>query len=234
MSCDIKIKKIRPGSVLLTLELSLNQAKELLRAIKSGKLRKHDVVNAELKRHQDMTWVGIDFGTSGISLVYVRSLPSKNLSEDDVKRMLKEKDFFDKKYNKQGRGLRHFYETEERYGEKLVIDYTTGLEWQQSGSGKVLYRNAEEYIRKTNEKYYAGFNDWRLPTLEEAMSLMEPEKKDNNLYIAPVFDYQQPVIWTADKSGSGSKWTVRFDPGSCLPLDFDDTPLHVRAVRKNE
>jgi hypothetical protein len=48
------------------------------------------------------------------------------------------------------------------HGEKLVIDLTTGLTWQQSGSlGWLNYSNAEKYIRGLNNKLFAG---WRLLT----------------------------------------------------------------------
>ena len=53
----------------------------------------------------------------------------------------------------------------------------------------------DEYIQKTNAETYGGYNDWRLPTLEEGMSLMEPGKK-NDLYISAQLDKSQIRIWT--------------------------------------
>ncbi|MCI0696781.1 DUF1566 domain-containing protein [candidate division KSB1 bacterium] len=85
--------------------------------------------------------------------------------------------------------MQHQYESIERDGENLVVDHTTGLTWQQSGSKRGLrYTEAELYVRDLNNHRFAGYNDWHLPTLEEAMSLIEPKRKNGVLHINPVFD----------------------------------------------
>ena len=59
---------------------------------------------------------------------------------------------------------------------KVVMDYATNLVWQQGGSSEYMeYEQAVNWVEELNRSGYAGFNDWRLPTLEEAMSLMERE-----------------------------------------------------------
>jgi hypothetical protein len=78
-------------------------------------------------------------------------------------------------------------------------------------------------------KGFAGYRDWRLPTLEEAMSLMEPERKE--LYINPVFDNRQRWIWTADLYSASVAWFVSFYLGHCISLDIGIYDYHVRAVR---
>jgi hypothetical protein len=161
--------------------------------------------------------------------ILLRSQPLDQLSIDEVQKMLREKDFFDRSWNNSGRGLRHEYEAIERQGEKSVIDHTTGLTWQQSGSPAITYTNAEKYIRDLNDKRFAGYNDWRLPTLEEAMSLMEP-KTHGNLYIDPVFNHNQTWIWTADKESAGRAWHVHFLDGTCDHDGLGDD-AYVRAVR---
>ena len=64
------------------------------------------------------------------------------------------------------------------------------------------FGEAEQHIRRLNEQKFAGYNNWRLPTLEEVMSLMKPAKRKGGLYayhIDPVFDQKQRDVWTADK-----------------------------------
>jgi hypothetical protein len=157
-----------------------------------------------------------------------RSNPAAGLQVEDVKSMLKKYGFFDSNYHTEGKGISHLYELREREG--VVIDHATGLMWQQSGSSNYLtYADAEKYIRDLNNQRFAGYNDWRLPTLEEAMSLMEP-KKHGELYLDPVFDRKQTWIWTADKYSASSAWSVLFAYGYCSH-DALHGDYYVRGVR---
>lgn len=92
-------------------------------------------------------------------------------------------------------------------------------------------------IKKLNQNGFAGFSDWRLPTLEEAMSLMEPRKK-NDLYINPIFDSKQRRIWTTDHipGDARSVWVILFNWGYCHGYAFDRNELYisVRAVRSEQ
>jgi hypothetical protein len=161
--------------------------------------------------------------------IQLRSQPRESLSEKEVQAMLKERGFFDRDRNKKGKGLLHQFEKIDQQGEKLVIDHATGLTWQQSGSPDTrTYAEAEKYIRELNDERFAGYSDWRLPTLEEAMSLMEP-KKHGEMYIDPIFDNTQRYIWTADKFSAGAAWYVIFLDGGCYHSSLGS--YFVRAVR---
>ena len=119
----------------------------------------------------------------------------------------------------------------ERQRESLIIDENSGLTWQQSGfSADLTLEQAHDYTNELNRNNHAGYTDWRLPTLEEAMSLVEPTTSRDGLYINPIFDKKQKWIWTADKNSASRAWYVYFGSGLCNFNDIDYY-YHVRAVR---
>ena len=134
--------------------------------------------------------------------------------------------------------INHDYNLKTIGGNKVVVDNTTGLMWHQSGSDdKMKWYEAHEWIKKLNKGSwlskggYAGYCDWRLPTVEEAASLLEPSKK-NGLYIAPVFSSKQSFIWASDRHGSMVAWYVGFISGSVSRVYYDSNC--VRPVRSVE
>lgn len=112
-----------------------------------------------------------------------------------------------------------------------MLDATTSLMWLRSGSRiHVPYDRAAEFVNILNAKNFAGYNDWRLPTLEEAMSLLAAAKFDNDLFIDPLFDPKQVWIWTSDVYPDGSAWRVFLNEGYCGYYDAKSRS-YVRAVR---
>ncbi len=152
------------------------------------------------------------------------------LSHEAVDTMIVEKGFFDIRKNPSGGGFSNWFELQKN--DSVIVDNTSGLMWQRSGSVKLMsYDQTKTYIDSLNENNFANYSNWRLPTLEEAMSLMESQKADNGLYIAREFDNKQPWIWTSDKSKHPTPaWVVLFTSGYC-----DGTHVnfrcYVRAVR---
>ena len=93
-------------------------------------------------------------------------------------------------------------------------------------------KEAQNYIQILNYKKYAGYSDWRFPTLEEAMSLVEPTENKDRYLINPIFDKKQWWIWTADKESGWPKWVVNFREGYCRPYGYKPKlGYYVRAVR---
>ncbi len=135
----------------------------------------------------------------------------------------------------------------------IIIDHTTGLMWQQSGSDSFMfYENALTYIEELNTEQFAGYHDWRLPTVPELMSLLTfqipivskcilyvklewPRIADwlglsGHVCISPVFDREQLCCFSADTRGDDSfhePYGVDFYYGR---LD-SDSHSYVRAVR---
>ncbi len=168
--------------------------------------------------------------------ISLRHFPNDSLSEIEVWVMLKRYDFYCAEYawsktycNPQGKGLTNDFE--KQHNGLIVFDRATGLMWQHSGSQDwMIYADVEKYICALNDQRFAGYADWRLPTLEEVMSLMMP-KRHGDLHIDLVFDQTQKLIWTADKESVGSAWVVNFSSGYCLIHPVDSSDYFVRAVR---
>lgn len=160
-----------------------------------------------------------------------RDKPEIGLSPEVVQIMLKDKGLFDSRKNSSGYGLSHVFEMQN--GGTVVYDHASGLMWQRSGSqDDVNYEKARNYILKLNREQFAGYNDWRLPTLEEALSLMESVKKNGSLHIDTIFDPHQARIWTSDFRKDSMVWIVRFDSGYC-DYAYNDGNINysVRTVR---
>jgi hypothetical protein len=122
----------------------------------------------------------------------------------------------------------------------VVVDNATGLMWHQSGSDDYVdWDEAKEWVEDLNsEEGYAGYQDWRLPTVDEAVSLLESSQINGDLYIDPVFSKNQRWTWTGDKSeyedGSEAACCVDFDDGSVNWYYILNCLFYVRPVRSVE
>ncbi len=157
--------------------------------------------------------------------IHLRS-QAKQLSDKDVKSMLTKHGFFDRIWNKTGAFANDFVDN----GDGTVTDRATGLMWQKDGSPDgMTWANAKEYINTLNRKRFAGYSDWRLPTIEELASLMKSSRTKGNLYIDPIFSEKQMFCWSADTFGPEMAWYASFKSGMIRHVYHFF--YHVRAVR---
>jgi hypothetical protein len=151
--------------------------------------------------------------------------------------------------------FQHEYERKTLEEGNVVVDRATGLMWQQYGSKEAMDRSeATDYIRQINQERFAGFADWRLPTVEELASLLEPSGRNDRVYIHEFF-FPLLWCWTADdvtvqrKSGElnfrgKEKYPdalkfydvailIDFSAGAIITTEtvYGNTKFHVRAVR---
>ena len=126
--------------------------------------------------------------------------------------------------------ISHSYGLKLVNNDNVVIDHATGLMWHQPGSdNKMEWEKAKKWVRELNVRGHFGYNDWRLPTLEEAASLLESDET-NGLYIDPVFSSKQEWLWTCDEYGQVGAWGVYFGSGLVFWVNFDSS-FYVRPVR---
>jgi hypothetical protein len=171
---------------------------------------------------------------------------SKKLIEKDIKKMFARYDFYDDNLNWRGSFANDFVDN----GDGTITDKATGLMWQKSGSSRAKgWKRAQTYVKRLNRAQFAGYSDWRWPTIEELASLMEREKV-NGVHIDPVFDSKQKTCWSADSNLIGGEgrtgsevWIGNFAQGAMQIRPWSksqnlitlypqfDASFYIRAVR---
>ncbi|MGE5340788.1 MAG: caspase family protein [Candidatus Omnitrophota bacterium] len=125
------------------------------------------------------------------------------LTPDEVVKMVREKGFYDSDYNPNIK-VKKTLESLTINGEKVILDFSTGLMWHPDGSTK------NQWLKKLNETGYAGYKDWRLPTLEEAASLLIP---NSFIYINPLFSLRGTMLTSDPDSSNVDIWMIDFLEG---------------------
>lgn len=153
----------------------------------------------------------------------------KVMSEEDVKSMLKARDFYDRRWRRSG-GFPNRFELKTVGEHKVVVDRASNLTWHQSGSElPLIFEDVKPWLETLNRERYAGYTDWRLPTLEEALTLMEKKPVDR-FHIDPLFSTQQYSMWSGDYYTEVRVWGVSFNYGRVFKVLLGETDF-IRPVR---
>lgn len=130
--------------------------------------------------------------------------------------------------------LRNQFESVVLGEDKVVNDHSTGLMWQQGEPDtRFSWKEAEAYIAQVNAEEFAGFSDWRLPTVEELASLLT-SSQNGDFYISDTFEKTGLLgTWTSDiaKDAVGGAWFVSFMDGKPMEGNRLAGLGHVRLVR---
>jgi hypothetical protein len=91
--------------------------------------------------------------------------------------------------------------------------------------------DTDAFVKAVNDEVYCGFNDWRMPTDEELIGLLQSERRD----IAIDMDYfprtQPGLYWTSSLADDPRfAWYVSFGKGY-HDLNHKDSARYVRLVR---
>jgi len=159
----------------------------------------------------------------------VRSKP-KDLEKLEIEAMLKSHNFFESEMNDSG----YFENILVDNKDGTITDLKTGLMWQKSGTeGLIKPGEINSYIKNFN-KTNSGYDDWRLPTIEELSTLIEV-KKNNALCISQLFDSTQFKCYSSDKMKKDRKLRLYVDfKEARIRYTMDDNYLRVvRSVKKD-
>ncbi len=140
------------------------------------------------------------------------TLPStaKIIDDDEMAAIIVKWNFFDNELNSDGQFDNYLVQPDDH---ETVVDLRTGLMWQRGGLDINSIRTINRQIGELERDGFAGFHDWRLPTMEEAMSLLEPQKNSKGLYLHPCFYKQHAFVFVDAQRKPGGFWFVDFKQG---------------------
>lgn len=126
-------------------------------------------------------------------------------------------------------------------GDGTITDENTCLMWEQKTNDNSIHdrdntyswANAQSvFIAGLNAANFANYNDWRLPTVTELMSILNYENR--NPAIAGTFvNTRSSNYWTSttNAASTGQAWCVNFNYGGHTRNNGKGNSNYVRAVR---
>lgn len=118
---------------------------------------------------------------------------------------------------------------------KIVIDWITGLQWQDDesvGTTRLSWEDAIDYCENTLA--LGGWNDWRMPNSNELFSILDSSRRgpaiDTSVFVNTHTSYE----WSSTTKDSDREiaWQALFNTGLFLPLGNKvNVAGYVRCVR---
>jgi hypothetical protein len=142
----------------------------------------------------------------------VRREPA-SFTEDEVAGLVRQHNYYDSQLNPGGAAESYLVDNGDH---ATATDLVTGVTWQLGGCDITSIKRVRAYIEELNRDRFAGHDDWRLPTLDEALSLMKPAKNTKGLHLHQAFSSEQPFIFVADERRPGGYWFVDYKQGAAF------------------
>lgn len=226
-ACSIEAKSLKKGEVYRSLdgevievissrEVEISKDSKIILGrydFKGDKLRiVATLMGTQMVRYYLLTEEGLKDEKSGevyYSKTALAALEEKRKRAEEEKRKAKARRFKDN-------------------GNGTVTDNDTKLMWRQGEGGKMAWDSAIAYCKNLS---LAGYNDWRLPNIEELKSIIDVEEKPaiNKTYF-PNANASNYWSSTTYEFYSSHAWYVPFYYGS---VHYEDKSysLYVRCVR---
>jgi hypothetical protein len=120
--------------------------------------------------------------------------------------------------------------------ESCMIDKVTGLTWQRAGTNGLTLAQGQVSATTANGANggagLCGKTDWRIPTVNELLSLMNFSLTGVTSINADAFDVMTGNYWSSEKTAN-NWWAVAANSGA-LAFDLDSAIKNVRLVSGGE
>lgn len=162
----------------------------------------------------------------------LRSEPRNDLTDAAATELIVGRNFYDKSRNATGRPASDRLVT---FTSGVVTDRATGRQWTAACGGPASLTGpdaATAMASQANDERLGGTDDWRLPSLDESMSLMAREKNSKQLFISEHFSDESYAL-TCDtllRREQQFVWVVSYLHGDCQTVPASG-PVPVRLVR---
>jgi hypothetical protein len=126
------------------------------------------------------------------------------------------------------------------HGNGTVTDQQTGLMWKQCLEGQigssclgspvvVPWDGANFIARQAATTRFAGYADWRLPSVEELQTIVERQCREPAINLRIFLRSPSQGLWSASEA-SYNAWSMDFGQGRAFPT-FKAGGKYVRLVR---
>ncbi len=119
-----------------------------------------------------------------------------------------------------------------------TVDKVTGLTWQKLPGLNRTYAELAAYVDTVNAAAPCGFTDWRVPSVDELLSLMDASKTTGNPinadYMSVLADAMAGQFWTNESRsapGAVDAWQLDASNGAAISYVAKTGSLGVRLVR---
>ena len=140
--------------------------------------------------------------------------------------------------NPKGRGIRLTKEGLS-FADSVVTDTLTGIMWQRFASSRpVAFGKLDSVTAAMNTTRWQGYSNWRIPTIEELLTLLTPERNRFGHYLPDRWNSKADDIWSCNPAGDSLsirwKWVARMSLGRCNvgKPDIERSVLAVRELRE--
>ena len=133
----------------------------------------------------------------------------------------------------------------EKFLDGTILDKKTGLMWMSNDYWQMEHKwvnwyTANEYAQRMNNKKFAGYTDWRLPSVKEASSLYESRKRNTDkdgdkIFIDSIFPKGAGwSTWTnGDKQNKAFVVSFKDEVGKSYQDKVTATDAFLRLVRRS-